>query len=32
MAESSGEAIYIKAHISFLYYKRTGSDTVFAGV
>lgn len=32
IAESSGESISIKAHISYLYYKRAGSDTVFAGV
>ena len=31
IAESSGEAISVKTHISYLYYKRTGSDTVFAG-
>ena len=31
IAESTGEAIAVKAHISYLYYKRTGSDTVFAG-
>lgn len=31
IADSSGEAINIKAHISYLYYTRTGSDTVFAG-
>ncbi len=31
VADSSGEAISIKAHISYLYYKRDGSDTVAAG-
>lgn len=32
IAESEGSAISVKAHISYLYYKRNGSDTVFAGV
>lgn len=32
IAESEGTAVEVKAHISYLYYKRTGSDTVFAGV
>jgi hypothetical protein len=32
IAESDGTAVEVKAHISYLYYKRTGSDTVFAGV
>lgn len=31
MADGDGSAITIKAHISYLYYKRNGSDTVFAG-
>jgi hypothetical protein len=31
VAESTGEAISVKATISYLYYKRTGSDVVFAG-
>lgn len=31
IADSEGTAITVKAHISYLYYKRTGSDTVFAG-
>lgn len=31
IADSAGESIPIKAHISYLYYKRTGSDTVYAG-
>lgn len=30
MAEGDGSALTIKAHISYLYYKRNGSDTVFA--
>ena len=32
VAESEGTAIEVKAHISYLYYRRDGSDTVFAGV
>lgn len=33
IADATGEALEITAHISYLYYKRThGSDTVFAGV
>ena len=32
IADSEGTAVEVKAHISYLYYKRTGSDTVFAGV
>lgn len=32
VADSSGEAIMIKAHVSFINYVREGSNTVFAGV
>jgi hypothetical protein len=31
VADSSGEALSIKAHFSYLYYKREGSDTVYTG-
>lgn len=31
IADSSGEALVATATISYLYYKRTGSDTVFVG-
>lgn len=32
IADSEGTAVEVKCHISYLYYKRNGSDTVFAGV
>ena len=32
VADSTGEAIMIKAHVSFINYVREGSNTVFAGV
>jgi hypothetical protein len=31
VAEGDGTAIEVKMHVSYLYYRRTGSDTVFAG-